>query len=114
MSADGPSVDCLPIFLNQQTVEPSRTSPADQQATPRIERGRHTPRQGRSFKRYWAFERTAIAARTVRARGICSERGLYLRRDTAQRSDHLAVRNIRHFLQLRDHEDFRADAGNVL
>jgi hypothetical protein len=36
----------------------------------------------------------------------CSRRGLHLRRDAAQRPDHLALRGVGHVFQLRDRQDF--------
>src|SRR3954447_6118813 len=71
-------------------------------------------RQARPVTGAGALERTAAAARTVRARRLRAERGLYVRRDAAQRSDHPAVRGIGHLLQLRDDEGLGVAAGNVL
>ncbi len=48
----------------------------------------------------------------VRARRLCPQRRLHMRRDAPQRPDHPAVCGLRHVLQLRDHQDRRADAGH--
>ena len=75
---------------------------------------RGAARQERSVQGAGAFARAAGAARAVRARRLCPQRRLYLRGDGAQRSDHPALRGLRHLLQLRDDQDCRADAGDVL
>jgi hypothetical protein len=51
-------------------------------------------RQERSIQGAGAFGRTVAASRAVGARRLCSQRGLYLRSDASQRSDHLALRHI--------------------
>ena len=58
--------------------------------------------------------RTAVAARSVRPRRICSERRLYLRRDAPSRQDHLSLRGLGHLLQFRDDQDRLADCGDGL
>ena len=44
--------------------------------------------------------RTTGSARTLRARRICAERRLYMRRDAAPRPDHSALCGLRHVLEL--------------
>ena len=66
---------------------------------------KNDPIQGAS-----TLARAAAAARTIRARGLRSQRRLHMRRNAAQRPDHLALRRIRHVFQFRDHQDFNPDA----
>ena len=54
-----------------------------------------------------------VAARAVRARRLCPQCRLYLRRHAAQRPDHLALRGLRHLLQFCDYQDRGADASDA-
>ena len=62
----------------------------------------------RSVEGARALARAAGAARTIRARGLCPQRRLHVRRDAAQRPDHFALCGLRHLLQFRDDQDRRA------
>src|SRR4051812_1558492 len=59
-------------------------------------------RQGGSLQGAGALTRAPGTTRTLRAGGICAERGLHLWGHATSRPAHFALRRLGHFFELRD------------
>ena len=66
---------------------------------------RGSARQGGSLEGAGALARAAGTAGSLRARRLCAQRGLHLRRHAASRPDRPSLRRLGHFLQFRHDQD---------